>query len=175
MLKVVSTSVVTASIFPFARSISALDKKNHVTELAFTGQKSWAETDFEELRQGSVSFNPQEDRQGPVPVAVLSEVECSGEDKNGVLSRIVVFGDSDFASNGSINLSGNRDLLMNIFSWLAQEEDFIAIRPKSSSFSPVVLSSLEAKAIFWSCVVLLPFAVLMTGAIVLRQRRKTIK
>jgi ABC-type uncharacterized transport system involved in gliding motility auxiliary subunit len=165
---------VTASIFPSVRSISAIGKQNQVTEVAFTGAKSWAETDFEKLRQGMASFDPQEDSQGPVPIAVLSEVECGDKDKKGATSRMIVFGDSDFASNGSFNLSGNRYLFMNILSWLAQEEDLIAIRPQSIVFAPVVLSSLEAKGVFWFCVVLLPGAVLLTGVIVLHYRRKAV-
>ncbi len=86
-------------------------------------------------------------------------------------ARIVVFGDSDFAGNAYVNLSGNRDLFMNALSWLAEEEDLIAIRPKKREGQPVVLSYTQGRVIFWASVVLLPGAVLVFGIVVLRLRR----
>jgi len=32
-------------------------------------------------------------------------------------------GDSDFASNVAINISGNRDMFLNIVGWLSQQEN----------------------------------------------------
>jgi ABC-type uncharacterized transport system involved in gliding motility auxiliary subunit len=60
---------------------------------------------------------------------------------------------------------------MNALSWLAEEEDLIAIRPKKRESQPVVLSYTEGRIIFWTSVVLLPAAVLIFGIIVLRLRR----
>ncbi len=183
-----------ASFFPVARSVSvAEDVPPHVknTELAKTGQSSWAETDLAMLKKGKASFDKETDTMGPVPVAVVStingetdEQEASGaeesgrdkaqesDDKKAGLrpARIVVFGDSDFAGNAYLDLSGNRDLFMNALSWLAEEEDLIAIRPKEKESQPVVLSHSQGRVVFWTCVVLLPGMVLVSGMIVLRMR-----
>ena len=82
-----------------------------------------------------------------------------------------MFGDSDFAGNSYLNLSGNRDLFMNTLSWLAEEEDLIAIRPKKRESQPVVLSYIQGRVIFWTSVVLLPATVMIFGVVVLRLRR----
>ncbi len=82
-----------------------------------------------------------------------------------------MFGDSDFAGNSYLNLSGNRDLFMNTLSWLAEEEDLIAIRPKKRESQPVVLSYIQGRVIFWTSVVLLPGGVLIIGIAVFRLRK----
>ena len=188
----------TASFFPFARSIRAAeDGPPNVenTELAQTGPSSWAETDLAMLKEGEASYDHQKDTMGPIPVAVVSKIRHQVEeadedltkklgqdeveaphdkdDKNDMPrpARIVVFGDSDFAGNAHVNLSGNRDLFMNALSWLAEEEDLIAIRPKKAEGQPVVLSYTQGRVIFWTSVILLPGTVLMVGVVILRLRR----
>lgn len=173
----------TASFFPLVRSITSFDdKQNHVTELAFTGEQSWTESDFDGLNQGRVSFDPKKDIKGSVSIAVVCEVESETEEKANnkkydmaKTSSIVVFGDSDFASNGYLNLSGNRDLFMNTVGWLSREENLITIRPRSKKSAPVLLSSMEGKNIFWLSAVFLPFTILLVGVVVLHYRRKVIK
>jgi ABC-type uncharacterized transport system involved in gliding motility auxiliary subunit len=185
----------TASFFPHARSIRVgKDVPLYVqnTELAKTGPNSWAETDLIMLREGKASFDSQKDTMGPIPVAIVSTIQHQTEEARDSQieetvgykaeepdekrsaprpARIVVFGDSDFVGNSYLNLSGNRDLFMNALSWLAEEEDLIAIRPKKRESQPVVLSYTEGRIIFWTSVVLLPAAVLIFGIIVLRLRR----
>jgi len=185
----------TASFFPLARSIrvaKAVPLHVQNTELAKTGPNSWAETDLVMLKKGSASFDSQKDTMGPIPVAMVSTIQHETEKaKDGQTektvedkaeesddkkdaprpARIVVFGDSDFVGNAYVNLSGNRDLFMNALSWLAEEEDLIAIRPKERESQPVVLSYTQTRVIFWASVVLLPGGVLIIGVVVLRQRR----
>ena len=56
-------------------------------------------------------------------------------------TRIVVIGDSDFASNGWLGIPGNRDLFMNAVNWLAQQENLISIRPKDPEDRRITLSA----------------------------------
>jgi ABC-type uncharacterized transport system involved in gliding motility auxiliary subunit len=145
------------------------------------------------LKKGHASFDNEKDIMGPIPVAVVSTINTptppypfkgeglgGGEEKAEASdntndaprpARIVVFGDSDFAGNSYLNLSGNRDLFMNTLSWLAEEEDLIAIRPKKRESQPVVLSHIQGRVIFWTSVVLLPATVMIFGIVVLRLRR----
>ena len=51
-------------------------------------------------------------------------------------TRVVVFGDSDFAANDALGSRGNRDLSCNTINWLAQQENLIAIRPTRAGRSP---------------------------------------
>ena len=86
-------------------------------------------------------------------------------------ARIVVFGDADFASNAYFDLSGNGDLFLNAVSWLAEEEDLIAIRPKSPDTRRVTMTFSQARSIFFFTVVILPAIVFITGLSVWWRRR----
>jgi hypothetical protein len=55
--------------------------------------------------------------------------------------RIAAFGSAQFANNQGAQSAENRDLLVNTLSWLTQDDDFIAIRPKDSTKSTLSLAS----------------------------------
>jgi ABC-type uncharacterized transport system involved in gliding motility auxiliary subunit len=86
-------------------------------------------------------------------------------------ARLVVFGDSDFATNTHLNLSGNATLFLNTVSWLAEEEDLIAIRPASEGSKPLLLSTLQGRLLFWLSIVAMPLVVSVVGGGVLLRRR----
>jgi ABC-type uncharacterized transport system involved in gliding motility auxiliary subunit len=83
----------------------------------------------------------------------------------------VVVGDSDFASNGFVNLSGNKDLFLNTLSWLAEEENQIAIRPKETRNTPVFLTAAQGQVLFYVPVVLLPLAMVIGGVYAVVRKR----
>ena len=127
--------------FPLALAVKTTEKmpeRVSAQVLAKTSPNSWLKRDMEELKaelraEGRPLLNERLDEKGPVPVAAVATVTLRREgstDKEPKKARIVVFGDSDFASNNYLNLSGNRDLFLNTVSWLAEEENLIAIRPK---------------------------------------------
>jgi ABC-type uncharacterized transport system involved in gliding motility auxiliary subunit len=62
---------------------------------------------------------------GPVPLAVVA----TGNTTN---ARLVVFGDSDFASNAYNGFYGNSDMIVNSIDWAAKEENLISLTPKTS-------------------------------------------
>jgi len=90
-----------------------------------------------------------------------------------VKARIATFGSSQFASNKFYNLSGNRDLFMNTVSWLAADEDLIAIRPKERRAQPLVLTLGESWAVMLVPVILAPLAWILAGVVVYWYRRRT--
>ena len=56
-------------------------------------------------------------------------------------TRVVVFGDSDFASNAYAGGAlGNMNLFANAISWLAQQENLIAIRPTEAADRRVTMT-----------------------------------
>ena len=166
-----------ASFFSVSRSVSTREATGVKTEwLAKTGDGSWSEADINALKQHQASFDASKDTRGPITVAAVSEVEApesKGEEsthqKHGA---IVVFGDSDFITNGRINLSGNADLFMNAVNWLGGEGTLIAIPPKTGKFSPVVLTPADAKMLFVLPVVVLPGLVLIGGVYVFMKRSR---
>jgi hypothetical protein len=58
---------------------------------------------------------------------------------------------------------GNRDFFLNTLSWLAEEENLIAVRPKEPRSTPVFLTAAQGQVLFWVPVVLLPLAMMAAG------------
>jgi gliding motility-associatede transport system auxiliary component len=85
--------------------------------------------------------------------------------------RIAVFGDSDFASNRYISLSGNANFFLNVANWLTEESDLISIQPRTSSPRMVQFTPSQGRLIFLVSVVILPLAILVLGILVWRRRR----
>ena len=85
----------------------------------------------------------------------------------------MVLGSAQFASNKFFKLEGNADLFMNTVSWLAEEENLIAIRPKSERARPLILTSSQSRVIFLVPVVIWPLAWFLAGAVVYIYRRRT--
>ena len=180
-----------ATVFPLVSSVSPLDppqsKDASVETLARTTPESWAETNRESISQGTVYFQEWEDVEGPVSIAVVAEIagnntegEPGGGDngdetsQSGSPGRIVVCGDSDFASNLFVTVLGNKDFFLNIVHWLAEAEDLISIRPKKDEtypFSPLFLTENQKKFIFWFAVVVQPLFILCIGIVVYTRRK----
>jgi ABC-type uncharacterized transport system involved in gliding motility auxiliary subunit len=173
-----------ASFFPLALEVKTTDKmpeRVSAQVLARTSPNSWLKRDMEELKaelraEGRPLLNEGRDEKGPLPVAAVATVTTRSEgagDKAPKRARIVVFGDSDFASNNYLNLSGNRDLFLNTVSWLAEEENLIAIRPKEGGqfFTPVTAD--QERLIFWLSMIALPAVVIGAGVATYMWRRQS--
>jgi ABC-type uncharacterized transport system involved in gliding motility auxiliary subunit len=166
-----------ATFYPLARSvrIAAPDIEGVTVQyLAQTGKSAWGETDLEGI-QGGQAVRGEDDSSGPVSIAMIAskkyqdgQPSATGADE----SKIVVFGDSDFADNSAFRVSGNGDLLLNVVNFLAEEEDLIAIRPKASLGDQLFLTEAQGRLIFLISVVLLPLSVLGFGVSVFVNRRK---
>jgi len=86
-------------------------------------------------------------------------------------TRLVLIGDSDFASNEYVSGLGNGILFLNAVNWLAEEESLIAIGPKTTQPRYVFLSQVQANAIFFVSVIFVPLALLAMGVVVWWRRR----
>jgi len=137
--------------------------------LVESSEGSWGETDFEDLRRQVAEYNEGEDLPGPLTMATSVEIQGTGEGAPN--TRLVVFGDSDFAANSSIMLGSNGDLFLNSVNWLTEEEELISIRPKPPVMRTLVLSPVQARFLQLSSVILLPAAVLVVAAVVWWTRR----
>ncbi len=155
----------------------------NIQTLASTGSKnSWAETEL----NGPYEYTAGKDKLGPVSVAVVAEIkpentaakdsaaksEPAAKEEAAPTGRLVVFGDSNFADNTYLNLSGNRDLFLNVVSWLAEDDDLISIRPKSDVPRTISLTDIQMRNIFYLSVLLLPLFGIIAGIIVWLRRRR---
>lgn len=157
----------TMTIFPLARSVkvgSASGTGATTVSLLTTSEASWGETEIGPNKTPEMTEG--KDAKGPLSLGVVA-TKTSG-DKEG---RLVVIGDSDFATNRAINFQRNGDLFMNSINWLAQDEDLISIRPKSQTNRRVDLTESQQNLLFWLLVAAMPVAVIGSGAYVWWKRR----
>ena len=143
--------------------------KPHVTALALCSSNGWAETDLDE---SPPRFDRAVDRPGPISVAVA--VERGGGaalDVHIRPTRLVVFGDSDFVSNGAL-AGGNLDLFMSALNWLLERDRLMAIAPKAPDELRFDMTLARVRLLFVVVVLLLPAAVALAGHLVWLRRRR---
>ncbi|MFN5952036.1 MAG: GldG family protein [Dolichospermum sp.] len=87
-------------------------------------------------------------------------------------SRLVVFGNSNFATDSLFEQQLNGDVFLNTVSWLSQQDEkLLSIRPKEPKNRRIIISNLEANLLTISAVILLPLLGLLTGFIIWWKRR----
>ncbi len=103
------------------------------------------------------------------PVGSSSTTPVPG--KKDKLTRLIVVGDSDFASNLHIRNGGNGDLFLNAVNWLSEEENLISIRPKPYSFRKLLINQNELRFIRYSSLFFLPLLMLILGGVIWWKKR----
>jgi len=178
--------------FPLARSVVAGDAATsggRTPEVfAQTGAQSWAETDLAAITSGGgrVELNEDKgDRPGPISLAAAvsapatdapappppAEGAAPADNKPTPQSRVVVIGDSDFASNGILGVQGNRDFFQNTVNWLAQQEGLIAIRPREPEDRRITMTAEAQNMVFWLSIFGIPGFIFALGLLNWRGRR----
>ena len=87
------------------------------------------------------------------------------------MPRVVVFGDSDFASNEFIEAQFNRDLLLNTVNWLVGDVEQITIRPRLSRASRFELDATQFRTIVLLSLFVLPEGIAVLGVFAWWMRR----
>ena len=139
-------------------------------ELLKTAPVSWRSSDPNVFATGVGVFSAGRDHPGPVPVGVA--VRVRGID--GRTGRLIVYGDSDFATNFFLDYLGNRDLLLNSINWLSGDEQLIASRrpTQEPGINQFFLSARQGAWAFWIGTVIQPVLVLAIGVAVSTVRRR---
>ncbi|MCM2268863.1 MAG: LPXTG cell wall anchor domain-containing protein, partial [Thermoanaerobaculia bacterium] len=86
--------------------------------------------------------------------------------------RLVVFGDSDFATNGQLANVGNPTMLANAFNWLLERENLLGIGPKKPEQVRLSLTPGELAAVTWGTLLGLPALAVGAGVFVWSRRRR---
>ena len=179
--------VITA--YPMARSMTPIEggSNSHTAQpLVNTSPQSWSEADLASLSTGKaqVEFNADKgDKQGPITLAaavsavatVLPPAGNASPDSPDFQrqpeSRVVAVGDSDFATNMAIGISGNRDFFMNSLNWLSQQENLIAVRPRQPEDRRLSLTADQQNRIMILVLFIIPGLVFATGVYTWWSRR----
>jgi len=160
-----------ATMFPLSRGlakVSPLPKDVTVEMLASSSPSSWGETQYEaEMKTKKITKNP-EDKSGPIDIAAAVEISGIGDRKG----RVVVCGDSDFATNDYYSFQANGNFFNNIIAWLAEEGDLIAIAPKTTAPKTLRLTESGSQLIFFYSLIILPLFVFIAGIGIWLYRRK---
>lgn len=177
-----------ATFFFVARTVGAGGAVDgSFTEIVRTGADAWAERNLDLWVSASRVAKDAEDSAGPLSLGVAGTVEFEAapasrdedegegeapDDGDTVEARLVVFGDSDFASNQLLGGGGNRDLFVNSVNWLLGDVEAISIRPTRSRASRFHLSSEEFDQIRYLALFVLPEAIAVLGVITWWSRRR---
>jgi ABC-type uncharacterized transport system involved in gliding motility auxiliary subunit len=143
-----------------------------LVSLVKTSENSWAETDLEGVFQKQTARLDEQDRKGPISlaVAVTANLKDLGTEHDGT-ARLIVFGNAAFANNQFIGQYFNRDLLLNSIGWLVGEEGLISVRARTMRASRVQFTAEQGTVIFYLSVLILPELLLIAGLAVWWQRR----
>jgi ABC-type uncharacterized transport system involved in gliding motility auxiliary subunit len=156
------------TFFPQARSIQPMKPPAAgltVEPLIESSEQSWGESD---LTSNRVGFDEKTDVLGPITLAAV----ISKDAPEGKKTRLIVFGDSDFAMNANFGNQGNGNLFVNTVKWLARDENFISIKTKSPSDRALTMTETSGRTVSVIVRLLFPGAVLVAGILVWSKRRK---
>ena len=174
-------------VLSLARSVSRGEDVEGVTatELMRTSIDGWGETNLQNLDQVD---RDDADVEGPVSLAVAVSGESAAPDPDSeVLDgfatsnldptgqaelRMVVVGDSDFATNAQLQNVPNATLLANMLNWLVDRETLVGIPPKQPEQVRLSLSQSEMRRIAGLVLAGLPALALALGAYIYFRRRR---
>ena len=178
------------SAFPLTRSVAPVSAPSGpmAQKLLETSPQSWAEVDVRGIfATGRPDRNVEQgDKAGPVSIAVASsapaaeppaaaasgsEAATPPADAPKPESRVVVVGDSDFATNRALGIQGNREIFLNMANWLAQQENLIAIRPKDPAERPITMTADQQQMVFYFTMLLVPALLFANGVRVWWRKR----
>ena len=185
-LHAITERFATLTIYPLARTVEPVSggvNGRTPTTIVETSRGSWAESNLASLTTGVQMDAEGGDKAGPLSVAVAVSAPAEGAapadaaaqkpaaDAPKPESRVVVFGDSDFATNAYAGVPGNPNLFANAVNWLAQQENLIAIRPTEASDRRVTMTPQQQTMAFLTSILILPALVFSAGVYAWWRRR----
>ncbi|HEY0715179.1 MAG TPA: GldG family protein, partial [Polyangia bacterium] len=196
-------SGIRGAVFPYPSSVdlagplaNAKPEKGKLWKLAWSSAESWKHTGFFVLSPG-MTIEPSNDRgsfalgyayQGtlksafaPAGAAPVSDPNAAPVESRKPV-RLIVMGDSDFASDEYMQLArmglsyygAGAQLLFNAISWTVEDEALAPLRSKQITPRPIKVASEGSAALLqWGNILGLPLAFCVCGLIRWRSRRAT--
>ena len=157
----ITQALTSLTAYPMARSIRPVSGDGMtVAPIIETSEKTWSETDIQQLASGRFSMDPEKgDRPGPLSLGVAISRRPVLPASSGPAPvrepRLVVVGDSDFVANYSGNVPGNADIFLSMIRWLAQEK-VVTIPPRVPQERVLTMAGSQVRLVSWFAVLLLP-------------------
>ncbi len=172
--------------FPLARSVTPIAGGvggHNAQAFVQTSGNSWATDAKRALTSKKIQIKPDTDRKGPITIgaavsAPVTEQAPAPPGKNDETvqkpkpeTRVAVMGDSDFAANYALGIEGNRDLFMNVVSWLAQQENLISVRPREPEDRRLTMTAVQQRNLAWLSLLIIPGLIIASGVYTWWRRR----
>jgi ABC-type uncharacterized transport system involved in gliding motility auxiliary subunit len=184
------------TFYPGARSLSPTPQRvpgTSVRPVVNSSKSSYGGTN-----RDRVEFNKEKDQAGPLTImvavnrkpefvetteAVTGDRKVKNAERPSPLqpgaqpatriknSRIIVVGDSDFATNSFFHILGNGTLFLNAVNYLAAQENLIGLEPRTFDLPRVNLSNRQMKGTFVLSIILVPALMAVIGIVVWWRRR----
>lgn len=140
-----------------------------VTPLLMANNTAWGETNLED---GVAGYDETDSPDNTVGVVVTRNIPRAADNVSSQ-TRLIVYGDSDWATDEYFNVLANRDYLLNTLNWMADEEGSITIRPKIRQASRLGLTHEDLALLKFFSLDVLPMCIVALGlGIVLIRRQK---
>lgn len=181
------------TFFPGVRSLSPTPERvpgSSVRPLINSSKRSYAGRNPERAE-----FDPKRDQTGPLtlmvmvnrrpefvePTQAVLERKLRGEETaedsrpevkaDFEPSRVIVVGDSDFATNSFFHIMGNGKLFLNAVNYLAAQENLIGFSPRTYDQPRVNLTNTQMKGTVFLSVILIPALLALIGTAVWWRQR----
>ena len=175
------------TFFPGARSLSPTPERVpgiSIVPLVNTSKSSYGETSPDRAE-----FDKGKDLPGPTTLMVIvtrriadqgraarrdgSPSPAASADQPAAehRSRVVIAGDSDFATNSFFHIMGNGNLFLNSVNYLAAQENLIGVEPRTFDIPRVNLTNRQMKGTVFLSIVLVPALLAVVGAAVWWKQR----
>jgi hypothetical protein len=122
-------------------------------------------------RQAQPAFDPERDEKGPIVVAAAAD-RSRNEGGKVTRTRIVVTGDSDFASNAFIREAGNSRLLVQALDWATLQEDLVSVSANLPTSRPLALTDARRRYLLFLTAAVIPGLFVLGGTMVWAVRRR---
>ena len=145
-----------------------------VNKLLETSRQGWIDRGGQ-LSRGTAVFESAIDEEGPAVMAYALQIQ---PDANGPVepgkrvARVVVVGDSEWASNGLLNDGpGNATLAVNAFRWMLWDDARLSVIGKPTKVRKLALTAEDKAMLRWLVLGLMPMLTVLVGLGVWAGRR----
>lgn len=135
--------------------------------LVQTGGRGYLET-----HPDHPGFTAGEDLQGPITIAAAADLSRVESVDKIARSRVVAFGDVDFATNRFIGVGGNARLVVQSVDWVTQNEDLVPLNANIPAFRPLDLTTARTRYAMILSAGVVPGLFLVAGGWVWAFRRR---